>query len=192
MVEEREKANFWTTLPGILTGVAALVTAAGGIILGLHQMSVPGAGQSHVDYTAPSGASTPVPKQEILQQPQPFGAASTASTQPQAAGAIPPKAVRITKTDGSVLWSFEDKFFLGGCGQCSFAFDNGQSVPFDKIATLDVLGVDAEGRRNVRIALTNGKIISGLSGNSVSVGGTNDVGDISVDDNQVKRVTFPR
>jgi hypothetical protein len=64
-------------------------------------------------------------------------------------------------------------------------------VPFDKIRTLDVLGVDAEGKRNVRVALTNGKVIEGLSDNSLYVGGTNDVGEIRVDGNQVKRVTFP-
>jgi hypothetical protein len=34
--EKVDKPNFWTTLPGILTGIAALITAAGGIIIGLH------------------------------------------------------------------------------------------------------------------------------------------------------------
>jgi hypothetical protein len=110
---------------------------------------------------------------------------------PSAGDDIPPKAVRVATTDGTVMWSFEDKFSLGGCGQCSFTFESGQSIPFDKTRTIDVLGTDAEGRRNVRVVLTNGKVIEGLSTNSVGVMGTNDVGDIRVEDNRVKRVIFP-
>jgi hypothetical protein len=34
MTESKEKSNFWTTLPGILTGLAALITAIGTILLG--------------------------------------------------------------------------------------------------------------------------------------------------------------
>lgn len=34
MTENKEKTNFWTTFPGILTGVAAVITAMGGIYLG--------------------------------------------------------------------------------------------------------------------------------------------------------------
>jgi hypothetical protein len=182
MADEQAKPNFWTTLPGILTGIAALVTAVGGIILGLHQMSAPSAGQGHADNpVSQSAAASP-------------GASPVSTTVPQVPPAgddIPAKAVRITKTDGTVIWSFEDKFFLGGCGECSFTFATGQSIPFDKIRTLDVLGVDAEGKRSVRVVLANGKVIEGVSDNSVGVGGTNDVGEIRVDDNQVKRVAFP-
>jgi len=199
MADEQARPNFWTTLPGILTGIAALVTAAGGIILGLHQMSAPSAGQGHADNSAASGVMTPASKQETLPSQSQSTAASPGASQvsttapqvPPAGDDIPAKAVRITKTDGTVMWSFEDKFFLGGCGGCSFTFATGQSIPFDKIRTLDVLGVDAEGKRSVRVVLANGKVIEGVSDNSVGVGGTNDVGEIRIDDNQVKRVTFP-
>ena len=199
MADEQGKPNFWTTLPGILTGIAAVVTAAGGIILGLHQMSAPSAGQGRADNPAASGVMTPASKQETLpsqsqsasSSPSVSPASTTSPQAPLAGDGIPAKAVRITKTDGTVIWSFEDKFFLGGCGQCSFAFATGQSIPFEKIRTLDVLGVDAEGKRSVRVVLANGKVIEGVSDNSVGVGGTNDVGEIRVDDNQVKRVTFP-
>jgi len=193
MADEQGKPNFWTTLPGILTGIAAVVAAVGGIILGLHQAGAAGGGQGHADNGAPSSMSTPLPEHATLAS-RPQSATSSASASPAPAGDdIPPKAVRITKTDGTVMWSFEDRFVLGSCGgpTCSFDFKSGQLVPFDKIKTLDVLGVDAEGKRNVRVALTNGKVIEGLSDNSLYVGGTNDVGEIRVDGNQVKRVTFP-
>ena len=37
MAEESDsKKSFWTTLPGILTGLAALITAIGGVIVALH------------------------------------------------------------------------------------------------------------------------------------------------------------
>lgn len=37
-----DKTSFWTTLPGILTGIAALITATGGIIAVLYQIGVIG------------------------------------------------------------------------------------------------------------------------------------------------------
>lgn len=39
MDESKGKSNFWTTLPGIFTGLAALITAVGGIYLGMHNNS---------------------------------------------------------------------------------------------------------------------------------------------------------
>jgi hypothetical protein len=207
---EEAKPNFWTTLPGILTGIAAVVAAAGGIILGLHQAGAAGGGQGHADSVTPNGVSAPTlqqgapASQRQSAMPSPSVSASTPAGQPRPSAAapaatspdgddIPPKAVRVTKTDGTVMWSFEDQFRLAGCkgSECSFAFKSGQLVPFDKIKTLDVLGVDAEGKRNMRAALTNGKVIEGLSDNSLFVEGTNDVGEIRVDENQVKRVAFP-
>ncbi len=39
-----DKKSFWVTLPGILTGVAAIITATGGIIATLYQVGVVGGG----------------------------------------------------------------------------------------------------------------------------------------------------
>lgn len=36
MADDKEKTNFWTTLPGILTGIAAVITAIGGIYIAIN------------------------------------------------------------------------------------------------------------------------------------------------------------
>ena len=35
MTDSKEQPNFWVTLPGILTGIAGLITAVGGIYIGI-------------------------------------------------------------------------------------------------------------------------------------------------------------
>lgn len=34
--KSKDKSTFWTTLPGILTGIAAIITAVGGLLVGLN------------------------------------------------------------------------------------------------------------------------------------------------------------
>src|SRR6266403_256217 len=61
MAEEEKKAGFWATLPGILTGVAAVMTAVGGLILGLYQYGVLGSKRAvTTDITAQDGTVTTV------------------------------------------------------------------------------------------------------------------------------------
>ena len=207
MGDDKEKPSFWTTLPGILTGVAALVTAIGGLILGLHQIRSSGPEQSRVENVSQESRAAKVPKQESLTS-QPQGAGSTPdSSQLSKAGApsqpsdaslqapvqkgsgngIPPTAVQITKTDGNVLWSFEDKFIWGSV---NFAFDSGQLIPWSKIKTIEVLNSDDDKKR-VRATLTNGKIVEGTSHYNYDVYGKNDLGEIEVNNQEVKRITFP-
>lgn len=52
------RASFWTTMPGILTGLAAVLTAIGGLALALNQ-----AGVFTHSATVPAAASTPVAAQ---------------------------------------------------------------------------------------------------------------------------------
>ena len=35
MTDQQPRQNFWTTVPGILTGLAALITAVTGLVVGL-------------------------------------------------------------------------------------------------------------------------------------------------------------
>jgi hypothetical protein len=37
MTKSKEKSNFWTTLPGILTGLASVITAIGAIHIGTNE-----------------------------------------------------------------------------------------------------------------------------------------------------------
>src|SRR5215208_4693739 len=41
MSQEPRSGSWWLTLPGVLTGVAAVITAVTGLAIGLHQISAP-------------------------------------------------------------------------------------------------------------------------------------------------------
>jgi hypothetical protein len=204
MAGDNERSNFWTTLPGILTGVAALVTASGGIVLGLHQFRESNPAQGRVDTVPQSASAASVPKQETpTSQPQSVGSTPSRSPslraapqlqssqgpdQPASGDSIPTQAVRITKTDGSVLWSFVDKFISV---TPNFEFDSGQLIGWDKIKTLDVLSGD-DGKWEVRVTLTDGRVIVGSSHYNLYVRGNNDIGEIDVEARQVKEISFSR
>lgn len=75
MADDKEKNNFWTTLPGILTGIAGLITSVGGFIIGIHSFPSeptsstfsPGQGTSPVsEQTSPTCFSGP--DRNILRQ----------------------------------------------------------------------------------------------------------------------------
>src|SRR5882762_7884298 len=68
MAEEEKKAGFWATLPGILTGVAAVMTAVGGLILGLYQNGVLGSKRA---VTTDSAASPSCPNHPSSQNTLP-------------------------------------------------------------------------------------------------------------------------
>jgi hypothetical protein len=58
MSENRNQDSFWTTLPGILTGVAAVITAVGGLIGGLYAAGLIG--------DAPEGPDDPTPEVTVV------------------------------------------------------------------------------------------------------------------------------
>jgi hypothetical protein len=53
---EEKSSGFWGTLPGVLTGIAAVVTAVGGIVLGLHAGQSDGTNDSKVGSTTSTAA----------------------------------------------------------------------------------------------------------------------------------------
>lgn len=86
MDERKEGSSWWQTMPGILTGVAALITAVGGLIAVMHQG---GKTASKVTPPAQEQTSVPAPKPDTAGS----SAASTNSNVPVAAGnEVPPGA----------------------------------------------------------------------------------------------------
>ncbi len=58
-----DKQSFWTTLPGILTAIAAVITAVGGLLVALHTAGLIGAGST----PAPAPVANSVPN--VVAQP---------------------------------------------------------------------------------------------------------------------------
>jgi len=118
--------------------------------------------------------------------------ASDAASGPES---IPPKAVVITKNDGTTMWVYEDGFSFRGFGD-ALHLDSGQSVDYPKVKAIDLLGDDNE-KAKLRVTIVGGRTFDGtesvtyVSGPD-TVAGKNDLGAVDVPVAQVKRIVFPR
>lgn len=198
MAENGPKSNFWTTMPGILTGLAALVTAVGGIILGIYQYSGPGSHHGPPQTGPKIEAASPSPAVEEARPTHPpkSDAVPTDNRSPRQ----PKDAahIRITKSDGTVMTALAVEAFWFCHHADALELLDGQSVNFDRIVTVDVVSLEKTYKNDyntkVRIGLINGQYIEGITLCEESEGafGTNELGDVRVPFLEVKRITFPR
>jgi hypothetical protein len=180
MQKESRFWKFWTTLPGFLTAIAALLTA----IVGAYGIFGPKPNQPVKVVSGPvqSGAREPQPSPSTPPSVTPDHANATAT---------------ITESDGSnitvrassLVWN--PSITLGEIGLSS-----GQSIALDKIKAIDVLSVEDTTTR-VRVTLLDSKVIeSSLTGGRVDLGtrfeGESDVGKVSIRISLVKRIAFQR
>lgn len=96
MGDEGDK-SFWVTLPGILTGIAAIITAIGGILLALHAIGYFDGSDNPTQVNPPSVTptpeSTPTPTQESETEPTPTP--TVASTQAEINITYPPDSSKV-------------------------------------------------------------------------------------------------
>ena len=190
MAEEQNKPNFWTTLPGILTGLAALLTALGGLFLALHQSA------SNVSPKDQATPPTIAPQStEAIRRAQPSTPSSAPATSVTSAHDSQPvhkgNAV-ITENDGSTVTLDDDSLtWLGGK---EITFKSGQSIPFNKIQSIKVVDVD-ETTTSLQVILTNGQTLNeSVDGGKTDFGthfvGKNEVGPVSIRIGIVNQVVF--
>jgi hypothetical protein len=112
---------------------------------------------------------------------------SASTSDASAPTGTPPKAIVITKNDGTSMWVYQDDFaFLN---DSSVFLDSGQTVDFQKIKTIEILKIGD--KATVRLTLVDGRTLDGTA-TPGAVGGHNDLGNVSIPAEQVKRVDFPR
>jgi hypothetical protein len=175
---DSEKQNFWTTLPGILTGIAALLTAVTGMLLVLYPHGFRAAKES-----APTTAGVEASRTAAIEggNAAPSGAAPAQSKKP---------GVLVTEKDGSSteisLRSLRDSY----SGE-SVQLKNGQTVPFEKIKSIDFLGV-TNYDQDVKVTLIDGRAIEGSIMSGEQITGDTDIGPFSISVKQLSRVVFQR
>jgi hypothetical protein len=94
--------SWWTTLPGVLTGIAALVTAGTGLLVALVQGGMLGPGHDRrapAQQVAPPGTGPTTPAAPL---PPVLPPSSTASSTSAAADGVPPLVLRETIDLGSM------------------------------------------------------------------------------------------
>jgi hypothetical protein len=188
MAEAQNKPSFWTTLPGILTGVAALITAVGGLLVAVH-------------YGIKSEPTDGTPQHNVIPGTNSAGEGLKAHESGEARDGLrsppinPHKAIVIlTEKDGTTL-TVDANSLIWEMGQTAteFTLNTGQSIPFDKIKTIDVLG-GGDRTTTVQVTLTDGRTLQGVvdGGPYPAFRGESDIGHVRVGIGMLRQIRFQR
>ena len=176
MAEPNEKQSFWTTIPGILTGLAAVLTAGTGLFLALNH---PRDAASHSERPAAPALESAVPASLS-------GAAVTpVSPAPSARSS---DSVTLISRNNEVS-HLAAKSFRHGLGGKSIELTSGQTIPFEKIRSID-FGAIGHDEVTVSVTLIDGRVVSGSVTTNAGFEGENDIGPFSIYVANVKRVVF--
>jgi hypothetical protein len=181
LAEPDKKQNFWTTLPGLLTGLAALLTAVTGFLVVMHPRDVAG-GKEPAVVAGPVASGTGAPTAG-------GGTAhSSAAASPAKQGQKP--TVLVTGKDGTESRVFLNSFRDSYSGE-AIQLKNGQSIRFDKIRSVDFLETH-DYEQDVRVTLTDGRALDGAIMSGEQLTGDTDIGPFSISVKSLKRILFER
>ena len=183
--------NWWATLPGVLTALAAIITALAGLFAVLGQQGVLGG------KTTPAPVASPAaPSNGPVGLGAQGGPTQVAAAQPAAAPAQSPalvvaglraqgfKGLAVTAKDRSVISLAPSAEIYGQ----AFPLSSGQKVEFDRIASVDI-GQPWDGR--IRITLVNGQQLDATTG-SYTLAGSNELGRYMGSLPDIRRIEFLR
>jgi hypothetical protein len=178
LTEPEKKQSFWTTLPGFLTGIAAVLTAVTGLLVVMYPHGFAG---------SPDGRPAAVSPQDATAAAKGAGQTSTNASETHRQGK---PAVLVVGKDGTEsrlsLNSFRDSY----SGE-AIQLKNGQSIPFDKIGSVDFLETH-DYEQDVRVTLTDGQALEGAIMSGEQMTGDTDIGPFSISVKSLKRILFER
>jgi hypothetical protein len=181
LAELEKKQSFWTTLPGMMTGIAALLTAVTGLLVVMHPHG-PAGGKESPGAGISSGVATP-------RATPAAGGGSSASPAPSMQQRQKPTVLVVGK-DGT-----ETRVFLNGFKDSytdeAIGLKSGQSIPFDKIGSIDFLDVH-EYQRDVKVTLRDGRTLEGAIQSGEQFRGETDIGPFAISVVNLKRIAFER
>ena len=170
-------------MPGILTGLAALLTAVTGLWVAMSPHDKPGTGERPSTVSAPLQSSAP-------------GSAPPASTQQSPASssaALPSPAantVVLTSRAGEVT-QLSAKTFIHNFTDKAIELTSGQTIVFEKIKAIDFLTVHPDERSvDVKVTLTDGRIVNGAMKKDYAFSGESDLGPFHISVQDVKQIVF--
>jgi hypothetical protein len=183
LAELEKKQSFWTTMPGVLTGIAAVLTAVTGLLVVMYPHGFAGSKEG-------SPAAAISSKDAAGAAPNAVGSSAPASAMPSAAPKQQKPDVLVVGKDGTEtrvsLRGFQDSQSLE-----TIQLKNGQAIPFDKIRSVDF--VETHGYdEDVKVTLTDGRTVEGdiMAGEQLT--GETDIGPFSISVKDVKQIVFER
>jgi len=197
MSEPEKHGGFWATLPGMLTGLAAVITAVAGLVLGLYQYGVLGARHDASSVSRPGAPPSDTPSGSRAAQNRQAADGPRADAQrpdaPRAAAKRADDTVQITAADGTVTTVYADGFQHRQTSR-ELVLRSGQSIPFEKIKAIDVERQSSD-QANVRVTLVGGQVVEGAIDSGLyphSFVGRNDIGEYAIRVEHLKRIVFGR
>jgi hypothetical protein len=191
MAEAQNKPSFWTTLPGILTGVAALITAVGGLLVAVH-------------YGVKSESTDGTPQHNVIPGTNSAREGSKANQPGEARDGLrspppppidPHKAIVILKENDGTTLTVDANNLVWEMGRSTreITLNTGQSIPFDKIKTIDVLEA-GDRTATVQVTLTDGRTLKGDvdGGRYMGFQGETDIGHVRVPIGMLRQILFQR
>lgn len=181
MGESEAKQSFWSTIPGILTGVAALLTAVTGLFLAFNHQQSSTSSNEHPTPTAISSpaAGTPLTSNAGLQ---------SATAQAPAAK----QSVTLTSRAGEVT-QLSLKSFRHNYTDNAIELTSGQTIAFEKIKSINFLTVNGDDHQvDVEVTLTDGRTVGGALKTNYAFKGDSDLGPFNIFVQDVKQIVFIR
>jgi serine/threonine-protein kinase len=181
MADETTAKHWWQGLAGVVTAVAALLTAVGGMLAILFQYGVLGGADAPEDASG-SGAST----SSAAGPDSPTSAPAGKPWSEVAAVFTAQDGTRTTVRAATVRYCIS-----AGAG---LVLSTGQDVAFEKMRSVEVLRSDEqfapEGKADVVITLVGGQQVRGGIGSGCDLFGFNDAGRYSLYPQKLKRIDF--
>jgi hypothetical protein len=179
--------GFWQTAPGVITAVAALITALGGIAgILLHHGIIGGAGRG----TPPTAASRPVSAGGNQASPP-----HTPTQRTETSALIPwPKATAtLVRNDGTSATVKAPTVGLA-CATESLTFKNGQRIALERVRSIrfDAIYMENGSADGVVTLLDGRELADPIHTWNCPVSGTSELGPLVIELKDIQRIDFNR
>jgi hypothetical protein len=185
--EVEKKQSFWTTMPGILTGLAALLTAATGLWVAIGPHDKPAEDEHPTAVTAPTPLQSSAPGSA-----PPVSTQQSPASSPAATAQAGQYTVTLTSRAGEVT-KLSAKTFVHNYTDKTIELTSGQTIAFERIKVIDFFTVHPDERSiDVKVTLTDGRVVDGALKKDYAFNGESDLGPFHIFVQDVKQVVFAR
>lgn len=182
--EQPSKGNFFTTLPGVLTGIAAVLTALTGFWAIFHQDS-PAKPPKAAIVDGPASSPTSTPSSNATPQGVSTPSAATAANAPSA----PVADVALTSRKG-LTTHLSAKSFHHNMTETALTLDSGQTIDFEKLRQIDFGNVSDSHLVAVTLTLNDGRTVTGDLATNYAFVGESDLGHFNIFVQDVRQIVF--
>ncbi|QCU77582.1 hypothetical protein E7744_04625 [Citricoccus sp. SGAir0253] len=191
--QDKRSSGFWHTVPGLITAVAALLTALGGFLGVLVQTGVLRFGGEDGSGTGPSGAAATGDAERSV---RPGGTAPAApGPTPLAADPVPWERATadLVRRDGTTTRVKAPTVGLS-CDTETLTFENGQRVALETVRSIrfDAVYLDSASADGVVTLLDGRELTDPIDTWNCPVTGQNELGSVQVELEDIRRIDFHR